>query len=219
MFKETLLMYINIKLWKPVLLIGLLSCVTFNSCSNESPKSSNGNKKNENLDSSEAPDKDPNAKSPSNTQKVDKVPYYFIAIHNEPDNNTEILTSAYAALEKVIAKADAYKMKLTLMFTHPWVDYLLDSNHPERKQKLDAWKEKGHEIAAHHHSINHPFYWDGYSVLAETEAVTARQAIKANTEPYYGTMTQLETKLKRLNANIKSGCLNEEMKKMFCPKV
>jgi hypothetical protein len=44
-------------------------------------------------------------------------------------------------------------MKLTLMFTAPWVDYIL--NDKTRTKNLEEWKNKGHEIAAHHHHVTH----------------------------------------------------------------
>lgn len=146
-------------------------------------------------------------------------PFYFIAIHNEPANAPGAMDSQYKALLKIIGKADECNIRLTLMFASTWVDYLLDSSHPERKKSFESWQTKGHEISAHYHGIHHPGFWDGYSPLGKEETEQVRIRYKRNPfhEEYRGSMTEFAEKLARLDSNINSGCLNEETCKDFLP--
>ena len=136
-------------------------------------------------------------------------PFYFIAIHNEPTN----VESAYFILKEMIEKADEYHIKLTLMFTAQWADYISES--PQRMADLEEWKRRGHEIAAHHHGIYHGA-WDGYTFLSEEEAVAIR-AEQGKHEAYLGTLIDYVNRLKNINFNIESGCLNEESDKRELP--
>ena len=118
------------------------------------------------------------------------IPYYFIVIHNEPLPDLTApamptLEESYATLKRIIAKADEYNIKLTLMFTAQWADYINSS--PERKADLASWKKSGHEIAGHHHDIHHGL-WDGYTNLPETEALKIRSKM-GKSESYRGTLT------------------------------
>ncbi len=62
--------------------------------------------------------------------------------------------------EKLVQKADDYGFHLTLAFNPQWAEYiLLDS---AKTDTVRQWQERGHEIAFHHHSLNHPD-WNGYS--------------------------------------------------------
>ena len=105
--------------------------------------------------------------------------YTFVMIHFEAgykgrlDNDLPIdIPSEYMTMtfgwqeylfetaEKLIAKADDYGFHLTLAFNPQWAEYiLLDS---AKIDTVKGWQERGHEIAFHHHSINHPD-WNGYS--------------------------------------------------------
>jgi hypothetical protein len=67
------------------------------------------------------------------------------------------LEESYVTLKRIIAKADEYNIKLTLMFTAQWSDYIEESS--ARIAELESWKKSGHEIAAHHHGTNHAL-WD-----------------------------------------------------------
>jgi hypothetical protein len=157
-------------------------------------------------------------------EKKTSIPWYFIAIHNEPFNHEQnrfFTEESYRILTKMIAKADECDIKLTLMFAPQWADYLLADK--ERAAALARWKESGHEIAAHHHSVGHG-NWDGYSALPKSEAEAARAKAGGHdfqacfgAETYYGTLTDLTAKLRRLNPAVKSGCMNDEGRKNALP--
>jgi hypothetical protein len=146
------------------------------------------------------------------------APYYFVAVHNEPYHfpGGEVkLAEAYDTLRRMVAKADQYDIKLTLMFTAQWADYI--SGSPERMAELESWKNRGHEIAAHHHSIYHG-NWDGYTDYSEEEAEAQRIEQGREPEEYLGTLEDYINKLRKLNPDIKSGCMNEERDKRAMPE-
>lgn len=146
-----------------------------------------------------------------------QIPYYFIAIHNEPSHfpgGERRLAQEYNTLKRMIAKADQYNIKLTLMFTAQWADYISES--PERLKELESWKKQGHEIAGHHHSIYHG-NWDGYTDYSKEEAESQRRKQGFEPEEYLGTLTDFISKLKKINQNIKSCCCNEENDKKEMP--
>jgi len=142
----------------------------------------------------------------------DSLAYYFIAIHNEP--RVKDLEINYQTLKKLIAEANMYNIKLTLMFTPQWASFIIDN--PERALELEEWKRQGHEIAAHHHSIRHPGRWDGYTYLPKEEALKIRRSMGRN-ETYLGDMKDFISELKKLNPEIHSGCLNDEGDKKVLP--
>ncbi len=153
-----------------------------------------------------------------------QIPYYFIAVHNEPFNHQQnkfFTDESYGILTKMIAKADACNIKLTIMLAPHWADYLLSDK--DRAAALERWKKSGHEIAGHHHSVGHG-NWDGYSALSRQEAEAWRvragghdfQAVYGS-ETYYGTLHDFTAKLRRINPEIKSGCMNDEGFKKALP--
>jgi len=147
-----------------------------------------------------------------------QIPYYFIAIHNEPahgiPNGRQIIEQNYVILKQMIARANQYNIRITLMFTAQWVDYITES--PERMAELEQWKKQGHEIAAHHHSIYHG-NWDGYTDYTKEEAIAQRISQNHKPEEYLGTLEYFIEKLKKINPNIKSGCVNDERDKRAMP--
>ncbi|MCI5150215.1 MAG: hypothetical protein D3916_12655 [Candidatus Electrothrix sp. MAN1_4] len=157
-------------------------------------------------------------------EEVNNIPWYFIAIHNEPFNhewNHFFTEKSYDMLTKMIAKADAYQIKLTIMFAPSWTDYILSNK--KRAVALESWKENGHEIAGHHHNVWHG-NWDGYSALPQQEAEASRDRVGGydfescyGTEIYHGTLTDFTTKLRLLNPAVKSGCMNDEPSKYALP--
>ncbi len=154
---------------------------------------------------------------PSPEATSGSIPYYFIAIHNEPyhlPGGESKLAKEYETLERMIAEADLYGIKLTLMFTAQWAEYISES--PERMAELEAWKEQGHEIAAHHHSIYHG-NWDGYTDYSREQAEAQRRMQGFVPEEYLGTLEDYINKLRKLNPDIKSGCTNEERDKKEMP--
>ena len=144
--------------------------------------------------------------------KPSNIPYYFIAIHNEalPDPLYPELTleKSYITLKEIITKADSYNIKLTLMFNPQWVDYIESSS--SRVKDLQNWKQSGHEIAAHHHSIKHP-NWNGYTNTPENEAIIFREKLRDDhiSEEYLGTMNDFIKKLQEINPSINSGCVGK----------
>lgn len=145
------------------------------------------------------------------------VPYYFLAIHNEPfhvPGGQTRLAESYDVLRKMVAKADGYGMRLTLMFSPPWADYILAD--AERTQELARWKSRGHEIAAHHHSIHHG-NWDGYTAASREEAEAARRGRSQNPEPYLGTLDEFLARVRRLDPKVDCGCMNDEGRKEALP--
>ena len=142
----------------------------------------------------------------------ESITYYFIAIHNEP--RIEDLEINYQALEELVAKANKYNMKLTLMFTPQWADFIV--NNSGRAADLKQWEKQDYEIAAHHHCIRHRGVWDGYTCLPKEEALQIRRRIGRN-ETYLGDMKDYISELKKLNPDIHSGCLNDEGDKNILP--
>jgi hypothetical protein len=147
------------------------------------------------------------------------IPYYFIAIHNEPfhgmPNQQQLLSDSYAILGQMIAAADQKNIKLTLMFSVPWVDHITAD--AGRKAEFAAWKAKGHEIAAHHHGVFHGG-WDGYSGYPQDVAEAQRRCQgKDPPEPYLGTLSDYIGKLKQLNPDVRAGCTNDEQDKTELP--
>jgi hypothetical protein len=137
-------------------------------------------------------------------------PLYFIAIHNEPahlPDGQQIIMSEYQVLQRMVAQADEVGVKLTLMFSAQWADYIAESS--ERHDEVQAWKAAGHEIAGHHHSVYHG-NWDGYTDYSEQEALEHRLQSGSTPEPYLGTLEEYSSHLASLDSNILSGCMNDE---------
>jgi len=114
----------------------------------------------------------------------------------------------------MVKKANEYNIKLTLMFSPQWADYIVKD--PERLSEVKRWEEEGHEIAAHHHSIYHG-NWDGYTNYSEDVAKKERIKRKGFSEDYFGTLEDLISKLKMINPDIHSGCMNDEKDKNCLP--
>ncbi len=87
----------------------------------------------------------------------------FISIHMEPGTNPS--TTDYPALHwtdlvGLIALADEYNVKLSLVFNPQWAIYILDDE--EKRTLLRSWEANGHEIGLHHHGPHHGG-WNGYT--------------------------------------------------------
>ncbi len=145
-------------------------------------------------------------------------PYYFIAIHCEPYNGHSdeeaLIAQDYQVLRDMVARADEYDIKLTLMFTPEWADYIAADE--ERLAEVRSWQDEGHEIAAHHHSIWHG-NWDGYTDYPEEVYKKIRSGSAGSIEPYRGTLDDFTDTLRQINPDIDSGCLNEEYDKAVMP--
>jgi len=145
------------------------------------------------------------------------VPYYFIAVHNEPSHRSggeQLVARDYAVLQQMVKRADSYGIKLTLMFSAQWSDYIIKST--ARQAEVAAWKKNGHEVSTHHHSIYHG-NWDGYTDYTRQEAEAQRKKQNKKPEQYLGTLNDYWARLKKLDPGIRSGCANDEADKKVLP--
>lgn len=95
--------------------------------------------------------------------KEETIKTAFISIHMEPGSNPS--TTAYPELHwsdlvSLIALADEYDVKLSLVFNPQWATYILDDE--EKLAVLRSWEAAGHEIGLHHHGPHHGS-WNGYT--------------------------------------------------------
>ncbi len=141
--------------------------------------------------------------------QADVPPYYFVAIHCEPTGEAEIAHN-FVVLREMVAYADAYNIKLTIMFTAQWADYIAAD--PALLAEVQGWMANGHEIAAHHHSIYHGS-WDGYTDFSP-DVVRAQVS---RHRPYLGTLDDYIAALRRVNPDIQAGCVNDEQDKQVMP--
>lgn len=139
------------------------------------------------------------------------TPCYFIAIHNEPDTTKANIDKNFVILKEMIAKADGYNIRLTLMFTGQWLDYFKEHNLLETVQ---GWQAKGHEISVHHHSTSNSG-WDGYTSKAFDLVQAERVENNLPVVNPVGTFIDLANKFLGLNLAVRivSGCVNEESDK------
>lgn len=87
----------------------------------------------------------------------------FISIHMEPGSTpktTEYPELHWPDLVSLIALADEYNVKLSLVFNPQWATYILDDE--EKLTLLRSWESTGHEIGLHHHGPHHGG-WNGYT--------------------------------------------------------
>ena len=152
------------------------------------------------------------------TPTPDETPYYFVAIHNEPyhfPSGRRALEVSYRTLVEMVEQADKFDIKLTLMFAPQWADFIADDS--ERMDRLAKWKEQGHEIAGHHHSIYHG-NWDGYTDYPAQHALAERARHTARPERYLGTLTDFLEKLRKIEPTLQCGCMNDEFDKKALPE-
>ena len=144
------------------------------------------------------------------------MPYYFIAVHNEPSPLETKVAKSFGILKTIVAKADSYNIKLTLMFGYSWADYIAKDT--ERMNTLNSWKTNGHEIALHHHSPYHGSP-DGYTFYSEIEAkaIIEKSGNDPSTFTYRGTLDDMMQKLYQINPEMNSGCANDSSDKNELP--
>ena len=145
------------------------------------------------------------------------IPYYYICVHNEPYNvpsGEKRIARDYDVLCQLINIALQRDIKLTLMFTAQWADYI--SANASRLARLKLWAERGHEIAAHHHNVYH-INWDGYTNYPPESVKPMRQNIQPRKERFLGNLEMYVTSLLKINPDIKSGCMNAELDKSELP--
>ncbi|MDP7290334.1 MAG: PEP-CTERM sorting domain-containing protein [Phycisphaerae bacterium] len=85
-------------------------------------------------------------------------PRYVTAIHCDP-HHAEVLD--WASLVSLVSAADSRFFKLTIQFSVQWVPLILP--YSPRVDLVAGWHAAGHEISAHHHTIDHAAMWDGYT--------------------------------------------------------
>ncbi|MBR56818.1 MAG: hypothetical protein CMH54_02040 [Myxococcales bacterium] len=145
----------------------------------------------------------------SNAQGPDS---YFIAVHCDPNVT---FPEEFLHLDTMVLAANEQNVKLTLMFTPQWVEYILGA--PSRKDRFDFWVASGHEIAMHHHSVYHPGTWDQYSDFEYDEYAPIMGFAKADNAEKLGDLDDLMASLDTLHPGIKAGCANDEADKSVMP--
>jgi hypothetical protein len=101
-----------------------------------------------------------------NSAVAESGPYAMLALHLDPNNSVGEIENAtpenWGKLEEIVAAADFYLHKLTLLMSSSWVD-LVDGtlDGVNRIDEVKSWIDFGHQLGYHHHSCghNHP---DGY---------------------------------------------------------
>ncbi|MCH2144871.1 MAG: hypothetical protein MK082_06960 [Phycisphaerales bacterium] len=88
----------------------------------------------------------------------DTVPRYITVIHCEPQESDE---SEWPSLVNMIKACEDRGIKACIQFSDEWIPFIVDNS--ARLDKIRSWRDWGHEISAHHHTLDHPSYWDGYS--------------------------------------------------------
>lgn len=86
------------------------------------------------------------------------VPRYITVIHCEPQESDE---SEWPSLVNMVRACEERGIKACIQFSDEWVPLIIDND--ARKRDIREWRDWGHEISAHHHTMDHPSYWDGYS--------------------------------------------------------
>ncbi|MEI7481926.1 MAG: hypothetical protein WCK75_06215 [Elusimicrobiota bacterium] len=130
---------------------------------------------------------------------------YFITIHNGAYNfkgGAEQMEESRKALLGMIKLADARHVRLTLLFSAQYAEYI--ASDPSRMAELEGWKKAGHEIGAYHTGPD-TRAWDGYSDLPEeTLARTHKDYKLAAKTPGH---REYFSELGRLAFKIKAGCV------------
>lgn len=99
----------------------------------------------------------------------------WINIHAEPQKDP---ATEWAQLEGLVNSASAHGHLLTLLFSAPWLEFLLDDT--TAQDTLADWLRQGHRVGFHHHDVSHD-EWDGYQSLdsADCEAEVGAAACAA----------------------------------------
>ena len=110
-----------------------------------------------------------------------QVPVYINVIHCDPHFASE---ADWSALEDLVAAADARGIALTIQFNPAWSGVI--SSDASRPGDILGWVADGHEIGGHHHVLNHPGAWDGYS---NQPAATGAPAYLGNMQDWLAALT------------------------------
>lgn len=159
------------------------------------------------------------AEQPGPAANDREIPYYFIAVHCEPyytDIDAESkLAESFKILGEMVKAADRYDIKLTLMFSPQYCDYILADS--SCVALVGLWKSNGHEIAYHHHCEMHGG-WDGYSDAGAAEAQATRASLgHVPPEPYLGSLSDMMIHIYALDSGVRAGCSSGENFKEALP--
>ncbi len=138
---------------------------------------------------------------------------YFIAVQSGAYNfkGGEIqLEESHKALREMVKLADAQNVRLTLLFSAQYADYIASDT--ARLAELEGWKKTGHEIGAYHQGPD-TRAWDGYSDLPG-EALT-RVRKEGGKSAFAPDHREYLAALARLAPEIKTGCMTDKADKKF----
>jgi len=114
----------------------------------------------------------------------------------------------------MVADADRRGVKLTIMLTAQWADYI--AAEAGRRAVVLGWIDDGHELAGHHHSVYHPGTWDGYSDFTEMDRAAILGPRGALT-PHEGTLADWAAAVQAVIPGFRAGCGNGERDKRVIP--
>jgi hypothetical protein len=139
---------------------------------------------------------------------------HFMAIHCDPGRGADPMNE-FTNLETMVADANERSLRLTIMLTAQWADYIVASS--DRLRQVRGWGEAGHELAGHHHSVYHPGSWDGYTDFSDLE----RREIRGPSDrtEYLGTLDDWADHVMAVASDLSSGCSNGEVDKRSIPDV
>jgi hypothetical protein len=113
----------------------------------------------------------------------------FFVVHCDPNEAYN-----FPELETFVDSANAYNVKLTIEFTSFWIDSILP--YQSRRNKIVIWQSQGHEIGMHHHEVEAPSIWDGFSNLSMLQIDSAGR----DTNKYIGNTDSLYNLIQRVSS-------------------
>jgi len=133
-------------------------------------------------------------------------PYYFITVRNGAEQPEQ----AHKVLKEMVKLADAQHVKLTLLFSAQYAEYL--SSDTTRMIELENWRSAGHEIGAYHKGPDRKD-WDGYTDL-DAEALARVRKSEAAPVPAPGHRDYFAA-LSRIAPKLNTGCMLDKSDKKF----
>ena len=119
---------------------------------------------------------------------------------------------------KLVELANRYNIKLSLALNPQWAEFILKDE--QKIKHLKTWINNGHELAFHHHGINH-IDWNGYSNRSQNNPLNKRKdkfsrfTKKLDSDSYRGTAKEGFDQLKKLALKVDSsykvttGCITD----------
>jgi hypothetical protein len=191
-----------------IMALGLWGCGDINVESNTGTGGTGGNQANN------APRNGGNGDGQSTqTETGDGPDAYFVAVQCGPSQQNEIGIQ-WSNLATMVTGADDKGIKLTLMFAPQWAEWLSDK--PDELNKVQQWRDAGHEVGGLHQSVYYEDGWDGYTDLTE-EAYLDILAFTPSNDAYRGTLDDWQTALEALNSDLNSGCSGAQVDKGSMP--